>query len=160
MSDFNPIMTQEQLNEVIGERIRKAEEKAKVMAAEKYADYDTIKKLNEDLTKQNEEFTQQIQTLQEAAAETEKQLAESAKYRTDLEKTRIALSAGLKIEYADRLRGENAEEWKADAAVLAKDFAASHATAPLGSNEPNITNESSARDKFADWMKENIMGGN
>ena len=40
MSEFTPIETQEQLDKVIGERVRRAERQA----AEKYADYDDIKK--------------------------------------------------------------------------------------------------------------------
>ena len=87
------------------------------------------------------------------------EIAESAKYRTDLEKTRIALQAGLKIEYADRLRGETKEEWEADAKELAKDFASSHVTAPLGTNEPEITKEPSAREKFAEWANETFNNG-
>ena len=142
MSDFKVIETQEQLNEIIGERIKKAKEKAEAEAAEKYADYDELKAQVGTLTSQVEELTGQNTKLQESAAEAERNLAESAKYKTDLEKTRIALEAGLKIEYADRLRGETEEEWKADAKALAKDFASSHVTAPLGSNEPELTNES------------------
>ena len=42
MSDFTPIETQEQLDKVIGERIRRAEQKA----AEKYADYEDLKTQN------------------------------------------------------------------------------------------------------------------
>lgn len=142
MSDFKVIETQEQLNEIIGERIKKAKEKAEAEAAEKYADYDELKAQVGTLTSQVEELTGQNTKLQESAAEAERNLAESAKYKTDLEKTRIALQAGLKIEYADRLRGENAEEWKADAEALAKDFAPKPSTAPLGSNEPDLTIES------------------
>lgn len=142
MSDFKVIETQEQLNEIIGERIKKAKEKAEAEAAEKYADYDELKAQVGTLTSQVEELTGQNTKLQESAAEAERNLAESAKYKTDLEKTRIALQAGLKIEYADRLRGETKEEWEADAEALAKDFASSHVTAPLGSNEPDLTIES------------------
>jgi hypothetical protein len=105
----------------------------------------------------------ELKKLQDAAAETEKlikekdeEIAKSAGYRTDLEKTRIALAAGLKIEYADRLRGETAEEWKQDAEALAKDFATAHITAPLGSPEPENTGTASTRDKFAEWMNEKL----
>jgi chromosome segregation ATPase len=159
MSDFKVIETQEQLNEIIGERIKKAKEKAEAEAAEKYADYDELKAQVGTLTSQVEELTGQNTKLQESAAEAERNLAESAKYKTDLEKTRIALQAGLKIEYADRLRGETEEEWKADAEALAKDFASSHVTAPLGTNEPEITKEPSAREKFAEWANETFNNG-
>lgn len=143
MAEFKVIETQEQLNEIIGERLRKAEEKARAEAEAKYADYG-------DLKSQNETYAKQIQQMQDSAAETEKKLAEAANYRTDLEKTRIAIAAGLKIDYVDRIKGENAEEWKADAELLARDFAASHKTAPIGSNEPKITKEGL---KDQEWQK-------
>lgn len=142
MSDFKPIETQEEFDARLGERLQRERSAFK-------------KKLEEEgwtapesLAELKAEHEKQIKALQDAAVETEKKLAdkdaeiaEGAKYRTDLEKTKIALAAGLKIEYADRIRGNNADEWKADAETLAKDFAASHVTAPLGSNEPTITKE-------------------
>ena len=52
MSEFTVIETQEQLDKVIGERIRRAEESAAAKAAEKYQDYSAVKTQNEELTKQ------------------------------------------------------------------------------------------------------------
>lgn len=157
MSDFKPIETQEQLNEVIGERLKKAAEKAE----EKYAGWTSpegVEKIKADI---QAEYDSKIKALEEAAAgvqttldEKDAKIAEGEKYRTDLEKTRIALAAGLKIEYAERLQGETAEEWKKDAQALAKDFAAANAVAPLGSAEPDITQEASAREAFATWMEQ------
>ena len=48
MSDFTPIESQEQLNAIIGERISRAEQKA----AEKYSDYDDVKKQNSSKSSQ------------------------------------------------------------------------------------------------------------
>lgn len=153
MSDFKPIETQEQFDAAISERLKRDRE----TTAKKYEGWTSPEKLAE-ITAEHEKT---VKALQESAAETEKKLAEKdaeieagAKYRTDLEKTRIALAAGLKIEYAERLQGETAEEWKADAEILAKDFAASHISAPLGSNEPVITKKTSPGDRFAEWMRE------
>ena len=102
---------------------------------------------------------QRIETLNTAAAETAKtmaakdeEIAASAQYRTDLEKTRIAIAAGLRLDYVDRLRGSNAEEWKADAEKLAKDFAMAHATAPLGSGEPTSSGAPNTGKQFAEWF--------
>jgi len=137
---FTVIETQEQLDKIISDRLARDRESH----AKKYEGWTSP----DDLKKINEDHASQIKALEDAAAEVQKQLtekdvqiAEGAKYRTDLEKTRIALAAGLKIDYADRLRGENADEWKADAEVLAKDFAAAHYTAPLGNPEPTITED-------------------
>ena len=151
---FTPIETQEQLNEVIGERLRKAEEKAMAKAKEQFADYDDLKKQVNDYQEQLQKLTDTVSESEKKLAEKDAELAESASYRTDLEKTRIAIEAGLKMEYASRLQGETAEEWKADAQALAKDFASSHVAAPLGSNEPKITHEATAEDKFSEWFKQ------
>ena len=153
MAEFNVIETQEQLDAIISERLRRDRE----VQEKKYEGWispDALEKINAD-------HASQVKALEDAAAEVQKQLtekddqiAEGARYRTDLEKTRIALASGLKIDYADRLRGETAEEWKADA--LAKDFATAHVTAPLGSPEPTSTGNPSTREKFAEWMNEKL----
>lgn len=157
MAEFKIIETQEQLDAIIGERLKRERE----TATKRYEGWISP----EDLQKLKDTHAAEVKKLQDAAADTEqrladkdKEIAESAKYKTDLEKTRIALAAGLKIDYADRLRGETAEEWKADAELLAKDFAASHVSVPLGSSEPKITESnddknSIARAKFAEWME-------
>ena len=155
MAEFKPIETQEQLNEVIGERLKRAEEKAEAAAAEKYADYDEIKKQNDELLNQLNEARKDLQTKDEAIIEKDKIIEESASYRTDLEKTKIALGAGLRIEYADRLRGETEEEWRVDAEALAKDFAAAHSTPPLGNSEPKI-DKPSTKDQLQNWLNENF----
>lgn len=134
MADFTPINTQEEFDAAIKERLKRDRE----AQAKKFENWVSP----EDQQKRASEYEKQIKALQDAAAESEKvlaekdaKIAEGARYRTDLEKTRIALAVGLDPKYADRLKGENEEEWKADAAVLAKDFAAAHRTAPLGSSE-------------------------
>lgn len=134
MADFTPINTQEEFDAAIRERLKRDRE----AQAKKYEGWLSP----DDQKKRAGEYEKQIKALQDAAAESEKTIAEkdaeiakSAKYRSDLVKTRIALNAGLKIEYADRLMGENEDEWKKDAEALAKDFAAAHRTAPLGNPE-------------------------
>ena len=158
MSEFKIIETQEEFDARISARLKRAAE----TAAKKYEGWTSP----EDLETVKSDYESKIKTLEDSVASAEQKLkdkdieiAESAKYRTDLEKTRIALQAGLKIEYADRLRGETEEEWKADAEALAKDFASSHVTAPLGTNEPEITKEPSAREKFAEWANETFNNG-
>ena len=145
------ITTQEELDAVIGERLKRAKEK--------YSGWTSP----EDLQKIQEEHRAEIKKLQDAASETQKTIeekdktiAEGAKYRTDLEKTRIALAAGLDIKFADRLRGENEEEWKKDAEDLAKDFVAAHSAVPLGNPDPATSKaspEDIAKKKFSDWLE-------
>ena len=146
MSEFKVIETQEQFDAAISERLKRDRE-AYARKFEGWISPDDLEKIKKD-------HESKVKALEDAAAATEKKLAEKdaeikkgESYRTDLEKTRIALAAGLRIDYADRLRGSNAEEWKADAEALAKDFAVAHYSAPIGSNEPTQTDNSS----MASW---------
>ena len=154
MSEFKVIETQEQLDSIIVDRVKRAKESE----AKKFEGW----KSPEDIEGLTKELADKVKALEDAAVETQKQIdakdqqiAEGNKYRTDLEKTRIALKAGLDIKYADRLRGENAEEWEADAKDLAKDFAAASKAVPVGSYEPAETGERSNGDIFADWFAAN-----
>lgn len=146
------ITTQEEFDAAIGERLKRERD----TQAKKYEGYTSP----DDLSKIKADYDKQIKDLQDAAAASEKTLAEKdeeiakgAKYRTDLEKTRIALAAGLKIDYADRLRGENAEEWQKDAELLAKDFASSHRAAPLGDPDPKPSEDKSNKASYLKMAK-------
>lgn len=151
MADFKVIETQEQLDAIIKERLQRDRE----AQAKKYDGYISPEEHMKALAEQEAKIKQ----LEDAAAETAKKLAdkdaEIAKgetYRTDLEKTKIAIAAGLKIDYASRLRGDTPEEWKKDAETLAKDFAAAHVNAPLGSGEATNTGKMTNGQRFADWF--------
>lgn len=152
MSEFKIIETQEQFDAAISERLKRDREAQQ----KKYDGWISPA----DQQKALDVLNAKIKSLEDAAAASQQTLAEKdaeiakgVQYRTDLEKTRIALAAGLKIEYADRLRGDNAEEWKADAEALAKDFSAAHVVAPLGSNEPVITKKADLAVTFAKWAE-------
>lgn len=141
MSEFKVIETQEQLDKVIGERIRRAEEKA----AEKYSDYEAIKT-------QNEEYVKQIAQLQEATKGNQGMInelkAQVQNYESSSLKTKIALEIGLPYQMAGRLSGNNEEEIRADAETMAKLIGNQKPVAPIGSNEPVVTNP-----KDAAWSK-------
>lgn len=117
---FTPINTQEEFDQRIAERLTRADNKHKEeMDALRatYAGFDNIKKECEDLKKEKAsllaekaDFTSKIESAN----------AERDAYRADLEKTRIALDAGLTHEYANYLQGTSAEEWKSSAEFLAK----------------------------------------
>lgn len=135
MSDFKVIETQEQLDEIIGSRVARAER----LAAEKYADYDELKSQNADKDKQIAALSSKLDEQNTKKSEYDKQIADlSAKvkeYEAASVKTRIAHEVGLPYELANRLRGETEDEIRADAQELAKYGKAN--AAPLGSNEPS-----------------------
>lgn len=150
------ITTQEELDEIIKSRIARANESA----AKKYEGWISP----DEMEKTRKDFETQLEALREAAAESarkieekEASIKEMATYKTDLEKTRIAIAAGLDVKYASRLQGDNAEAWKKDAEDLAKDFAAARkpVSTPIGSSETPPGKISTSK-QFENWFNSNF----
>ena len=159
MSEFKVIETQEAFDAAISARLKRDREKyAEQFEAELkdkgWKSPDDIAALTADLTKQ-------IETLQTAAADTEKlmtekdaKIAEGETYRADLAKTRIAIAAGLGIDQVERLKGENEEEWKADAKKLMDSYIAyaeqsTNTPSPLANTERS--GKTTTREQFANF---------
>ena len=139
MSDFTPIETQEQLDKIIGERIRRAEQKA----AEKYADYEDLKTQNAGYVTQISQLQTQLQAQADKAKESETSIADlTAKvhqYETASVKTKVALEMGLPYQMASRLTGDDEKAIRADAEAMKQLIGAQVGPAPLGSTEPSST---------------------
>jgi YesN/AraC family two-component response regulator len=152
MSDFKAIETQEQLDAIIGERIRRAESKA----AEKYADYDSIKHQNDELTAQIADLTKQIKAKDEAISGNKEIVdnlnAKIKDYETRSVKTRIAHEVGLPYQLADKLSGEDEDAIREDAKKMAS-FIKTPA-APIGSVEPTHENEDPVKAEMAALAKQ------
>ena len=132
-NEFTPIETQEQLDKVIGERVRRAERQA----AEKYADYDDLKKENAKLTAQIQQQAEAIKNHNATVADLN---AKIHTYETDSVKTRVALEMGLPYQMAARLTGDDEKAIRADAESMVKLIGNTKPVAPLGSSEPNVKN--------------------
>ena len=126
MAEFTPIMTQEDFDAAISERLKREQAK--------YSDYDTIKS---DLG------TLRVQ-LSAKDAEISKLQGKVKGYETDSVKTRIALETGLPLDLRTRLTGETEEEIRADANKLAKLFVQQKGPAPLRDTEPPVADEKTA----------------
>lgn len=152
MSDFKAIETQEQLDAIIGERIRRAETKA----AERYADYDSIKKQNDELTAQIADLTKQIKAKDEAISGNKEIVdnlnAKIKDYETRSVKTRIAHEVGLPYQLADKLSGEDEDAIREDAKKMAS-FIKTPA-APIGSFEPTHEDEDPVKAEMAALAKQ------
>ena len=85
---FEPIMTQEALDAIISDRLKREREKT----AEKYADYDAVKAKVGEYEKQLNGMNKQLETLSEKEKEIESLKAANQKYETDSVKTRLARS--------------------------------------------------------------------
>lgn len=152
MSDFKAIETQEQLDAIIGERIRRAESKA----AEKYADYDSVKKQNDELTAQIADLTKQIKAKDEAISGNKEIVdnlnAKIKDYETRSVKTRIAHEVGLPYQLADKLSGEDEDAIREDAKKMAS-FIKTPA-APIGSVEPTHEDSDPVKSDMAALAKQ------
>ena len=131
--DFEPITTQERLDELL------AAERAKF---EGYASPENVA-----------EYEKRIKTLTDKAAKLEKTNAEldSANKAHELNalKNKVARESGLRYELADRLTGTTEEELRADAQKLAE---YTPVTAPLKSTEGSADKLTAAMQRGAAAM--------
>lgn len=126
MAEFTPIMTQEDFDAAISERLKREQAK--------YSDYDTIKSDLSTLRGQLSDKDGEISTLR----------GQIKGYETDSVKTRIALETGLPLELRSRLTGGTEEEIRADADKLAKLFVQQKGPAPLRDTEPPVVDDKTA----------------
>lgn len=140
MSEFKPITTQEEFDAAIKARLSREKEK--------YADYDQIKSLVEDLKKENVDLKSTIEANHQSKEDADKQLEEMqnqiAGYETASLRTRVALQHGLPYDLADRLQGTDEESFKADAERLAGFMKKTQPVYPLGTNEPSLGDDKDA----------------
>ena len=147
------ISSQEEMDNLFKERLARE--------AKKYDGYmspDGVKSLKDGYEAQIKKLTEDAAAEKAKYAGFDKQIQERdakiAKYESDSVKTRIAVEAGLDPSFAGRLQGSNEEDWKKDAQILAKSFAAAR-VAPLANPESG-DGKPAARDKFAEWLKESL----
>ena len=135
MSDFKIIETQEELDAVIKARLSREREK--------YADYEDLKKQLADFEAKELTYQNTINDLKtretELASQVESLNGDLTKTRLQTAKQRIATEYGLPLDFAERLKGDDEDSFKADAEQLAIYFAPKQPTPPLKSNEPVIS---------------------
>lgn len=153
MSEFTPITSQEQLNEVIGKRLEEITAREERKAAEKYADYNDLKSQVASMT---EQLQKQTETINGHKAEVDDLNAKLHAYETASVKTAVALELGLPYQMASRLNGEDEDAIRADAHAMVKLIGASNQPAPLGS--AGQASGKDTRDQFADFVTANFNG--
>ena len=158
MSDeFKVIETQEQLDEVIKDRLARSEKKWQ----EKYAGYlspEEVETRTQDLQKQIDELGNSLNGATEKAKADAEIIAgleaKTKSYETASVKSRIAHEVGIPFELANKLSGETEEDIRKDAEAL-KPYVTQKHTAPLRNPESgNAKNDT--RDQFAEWAKANM----
>lgn len=142
MSEFKVIETQEQLDGIIGDRLRRQQETME----KKFADYlspDDFKSKTEDLENKVSELGKM---LEQANAEIsafnstlEEKDATIKKYETDSVKRRILASLDMPFELADRIAGETEEDIRKDAEALQKFVGKVATPVPMYNNDKKGT---------------------
>jgi len=139
--------TQEEVNEIIGKRLEKAEKKW----TEKYSNYysaDDLASKTEELNKQITDLGNSLDEANNKATASADSLAEKDQaiadlenrvrnYETDSAKIRIALEVGIPYELANRLTGATEEEIRADAEKMLP-LVAPKISMPLRNPDANV----------------------
>lgn len=154
------VFTQDELNEVLKERLGREHEKWQ----KKYADYmspDDVKNQTEEMRGQIETLTNQVNEFTKKSEEDTATIADLQnkikKHETETMKLKIASEFGLPTELAARLNGETEEDFKKDAETL-KALVQNSSTMPLRNPEPEP--KSAEAEKLSDMksMLNNLRG--
>lgn len=139
--EFRPITTQEELDAVIKDRLKRQESSIR----SEYADYEDLKKRSEAWQKSEEKYKADIDTLS----------GRVKGYETDSVKRRIAHELELPYGAETRLFGETEEEIRKDAEGLKALIGSQKApVAPLKSPEPEGDNPNAMYAALAKSLKE------
>nr|DAQ40580.1 MAG TPA: major capsid protein [Bacteriophage sp.] len=136
MSEFKIIETQEELDNIVKERIRREREK--------YSDYEELKKRVSELETENGALKSTVEEDKQTRAGLDAQITDLqgkvSNYETASLRTRIALQNGLPYDLADRLQGTDEASLTADAERLAGFMRpAPVPQAPLKDVEPEVS---------------------
>ena len=133
MADFTPINSQEELNNVIGERLRRERETVTKEFEQKIADKDAeITKYQTDLETANKSL-EDANTKLAGIPDLENKIKA---YETASVKSKVARETGIPYELAERLTGATEEELRKDAEALKKLMGTNpQQTAPLAGGE-------------------------
>lgn len=134
MSDFKVIETQEQLDAVLGERLKRERETIKKEYEGFLSPEDAAKKYAGYLSPDDEKAKYKGYISPEEVAKKDAQIKG---YETDSVKTRIAHEMGLSYDAVGFLRGEDEEAIRKSAESL-KSLVGSTNTAPLASTESSV----------------------
>lgn len=142
MSEFTAITSQEQLDAVIGDRLKRSEEKWQ-KKFEGYLSPDEVNARTSELEKQFNDATAALDGINKKVAGYEKDIAEKdskiKSYEISAMKHRIAHENGLSFDAVDFIQGDDEESIKASADKFKSLMGKQH-SAPEFRNEPDVSN--------------------
>lgn len=139
--EFQAITSQEQLDNVIGERLRRQKEQFE----EKLKEYESLKEENSKL---QTELEQKNQFIEENKKETSMRTEDYENLEKELSslklqqlKQKIAINNGIPLDLANRLSGDNEETLLEDAKTLSQFINSNPTPQPLKSVEDTNVND-------------------
>lgn len=142
MAEFTPITTQEQLDSIIGDRVKR---ERNTVSKEFQTQLDEANAKIAGYEKQIGDLNKSIEESGKTNAGHEKAIAEMQSkikgYESASVKTRIAHEVGLPYEMAARLSGESEEDIRKDAEGLYKLMGNRRPAPPLASTEYGVTKD-------------------
>ena len=137
MSEFTPIMTQEDFDKAIQKRLAQ-KEREMTESFKEYMSPDAVKDLKADLDRKVKEANDAVKVVEDKLKERDQSMSELTKRAEAAEnkllKNKIAYENNLPLELAGRLIGNTEEELKSDAESLAS-LMKPKTTAPLRTGE-------------------------
>lgn len=147
MADFKTIETQEQLNEVIKDRLVREREAVKKEYEEKYKDYEDLKTR---ATGFDDEKKNLEDTILQGKADLDKLQTENKRLTGEALKVKIALQNGIPFEMAAKLSGDDEESLNKDAQNMAK---------YMQGNKPPLRNPESKSAEAGETAYKNLVKG-
>lgn len=142
--EFKPITTQEELDNVIKDRLARQKETIE----SQYQDYEEIKKRKEELETEVGVLNETIKETNEKYANHDVDLsnlnAKLKDYEISSMRTKVALQHGIPFDLASRLVGEDEESLTKDAEKLAALVKQKEPIAPLKNVEPRVGEKNGA----------------
>lgn len=148
MAEFKTIETQEQLDQIIQERLKRNTESVK----EQFKDYDELKAKAEEFSKLKQSYDDMKATYESEKTEASEKItsltSQLKERETSLLKMKVCVDCGLPTSLASRLNGETEEDLIQDAQVFS-------GLAKKGRGLPPASTERSGEEKDAD-LKETL----
>ena len=137
---FKVIETQEELEAVLSDRLKRAEKQHEEKVADIQRQLEEAGKKIAELTTTNDSMSKTITENQEKYANADKTIEELnskiSAYETDSAKTKIAIELGLPMELKDTIQGSDEESMRQNAETLSKYIKTKEAPPPFNPEPP------------------------
>lgn len=149
MSEFKVIETQEELDRIIGERLKRERKQVEDEFSEKIS---ALEKENACIKSENTEVKSNLEKAAEKDTEIEKLQGQIKEYEKSEMQRKIALAHNIPYNLAERIHGDTEDEMTEDAKALAKYFEKDDPVPPLKNPEMNTGESGGAYKELLDGL--------